>query len=179
MTNNNEQRNDKRNDERNKTILGFLKNRRMTFSECQTKNRRLGDDGYSLMELMVVVAIMTVLTTASSGIYKGYIDKAKSSLMLNTGYQIKEALLICEAEYMATADSDDSLYWNDAFLKAPNHEDSILYPYVGEVTKDCTDYTLKIGKDSNGNEQIKGFVYETDDYIIRWTRGNEIEITKQ
>ena len=64
-------------------------------------------------------------------------------------------------------------------LKAPNHEDSILYPYVGELTSDCTDYTLKTGKDSDGNPQIKGFTYETDEYVIKWRRGEEITVTKQ
>lgn len=147
--------------------------------EGKMKRRKLGNKGYSLVELMVVIAIMAILAATGTGIYKGYIEKAKSAALLNTGHQIKEALMICEAEYLASGNSGGSLYWNDEFLKAPNHEDSILYPYVGEVTKDCVDYSLKIGKDSNGNQQIKGFVYETDEYVVRWIRGEEITVTKQ
>lgn len=143
------------------------------------KKGKLGNKGYSLVELMVVIAIMAILAATGSGIYKGYIEKAKSAALLNTGHQIKEALMICEAEYQASGNSGASLYWNDQFLKAPNHEDSILYPYVGEVTKDCVGYTLKIGKDKDGNQQIKGFVYETDEYTVRWTRGDEITVTKR
>lgn len=140
---------------------------------------KLGDSGYSLVELMVVIAIMAILAATGSGIYKGYIDKAKSAALLNTGHQIKEALMICEAEYLASGGERSSMYWSDDFLKAPNHEDSVLYPYVGEVTKDCVDYSLKVGKDNDGNPQIKGFTYETDEYIVKWKLGEEITVTKQ
>ena len=135
--------------------------------------------GFSLVELIVVIAIMAILAATGSGIYKGYIDKAKSAALLNTGHQIKEALMICEAEYLASGGERSSMYWSDDFLKAPNHEDSVLYPYVGEVTKDCVDYSLKVGKDSDGNPQIKGFTYETDEYIVKWKLGEEITVTKQ
>jgi len=143
------------------------------------KKQLLNDKGYTLVELMVVIAIMAILATTGTGIYKGYIDKAKSAAMLNTGHQIKEALMICEAEYQASGNNGSAMYWSDDFLKAPNHEDSILYPYVGEVTKDCVDYSLKIGKDSNGDPQITGFTYETNEYVVKWKRGEEITVTKQ
>lgn len=136
------------------------------------------EKGNSLIELMVVIAIMAILAAAGSGIYRGYIDKAKAATMLNTGRQIKEALMLCEIEYVASGGNGSTMFWSDAFLKAPNHEDSILYPFVGEVTQDCVGYTLKTGKDSNGNPQIKGFTYETDEYVIKWKRGEEITVEK-
>lgn len=141
--------------------------------------RKLDEKGYTLVELMVVIAIMAILAASGSGIYKGYIDKAKSAAMMNTGHQIKEALMICEAEYMAGGGDKSAMYWSDGFLKAPNHEDSVLYPYVGELTKDCVDYSLKVGKDSNGDPQIKGFTYETAEYVVKWRLGEEITVTKQ
>ena len=151
-----------------------MKMKNNLFRKC-----RLDEKGYSLVELMVVIAIMAILASTGTGIYKEYIEKAKSAAMLNTGHQIKEALLICEAEYLASGGSGSTMYWSDDFLKAPNHEDSVLYPYVGEITKDCVDYSLKIGKDGNGDQQIKGFTYETDEYVIKWRRGEEITVTKQ
>ena len=143
------------------------------------KKLGLDENGYTLVELMVVIAIMAILAAAGSGIYRGYINKAKAAAMLNTGYQIKEALLICEAEYQISGGNGSAMYWSDGFLKAPNHEDSVLYPYVGAVTADCVDYSVKIGKDSDGNQQIKGFTYETDEYVIKWIRGEEITVTKR
>ena len=143
------------------------------------KMKRMGKKGYTLVELMVVVTVMAILAATATGIYTGYIEKAKSAAVLNTARQVKEALMVCEAEYLAGDHEDEDLYWNDAFLKAPNHPDSILYPYVGEVTADCTNYTLKIGKDDNGVQYIKGFIYETDKYSAKWIKGEEIQVTKK
>lgn len=135
--------------------------------------------GYTLIEMMAVITIMAILASAAAGVYKGYVEKAKTAALYDTGRQIKEALLICEVEYMAKGGLDESVYWDEAFLKAPNHPNSILYPYVGEATEDCTGYTLKLGKDSDGDYQIKGFIYETNDYTVRWVRDEEITVTKK
>ena len=48
-------------------------------------------DGYSLVELMVVIAIMAILAASSTAVYTGYIKKAKAS----------EALTQCRAVYVA------------------------------------------------------------------------------
>lgn len=144
-----------------------------------TKKRRiLGKKGYTLVEIMVVITIMTILAAAGTGIYKGYVEKAKAAVMYDTARQIKEALLICELEYMAKEDMDASAYWSDAFLKAPNHPDSILYPYVGESIKECNGYTLKLGKDKNGQYRITGFSYESEGYTVIWTREDDITVEK-
>lgn len=146
----------------------------------QKKREKLGTRGYTLVELMVVITIMAILAASAAGVYTGYIEKAKTASLLSTGRQIKEALLICDAEYRAGSNhSGDSMYWNDGFLKAPNHPDSLLYPYVGEITGDCTGYTLKLGNEKNGGEYIKGFIYETDEYTVKWVRGEDITVTKK
>ena len=58
----------------------------------------IGKKGYSLVELMVVITIMAILAAAGTGIYTGYIEKAKKASLLETAHQIKEALLVCETE---------------------------------------------------------------------------------
>lgn len=47
--------------------------------------------GYSLVELIVVIAIMAILTASSTTVYTGYIKKAKTA----------EALAQCRAVYVA------------------------------------------------------------------------------
>ena len=140
---------------------------------------RLGKKGYSLVELMVVIAIMAILAATGTGIYKGYIDKARTAGLLETAHQIKEALMVCETEYLALHDVDAMTFWNEAFLAKPNDPDSVLYPYVGEVTEDCTGYTLKTGKSSGGTPQIKGFTYDTAEYRVVWKRDGDITVTKK
>lgn len=140
----------------------------------ETKNK-----GFTLVEMIVVLVIMAILSACTVGSYLGYVEKAKTAKLYETASQIKSALLICEAECYAKGELDASAFWNDAFLKQPNHPDSILYPYVGDITGDCTGYTLKMGKEQDGTYRIRGFTYETEQYTVRWERDGEITVTKK
>lgn len=100
--------------------------------------------GYTLVELMAVIAIMAALAAVSAGIYSGYVERAREAELYETAEQIKNALAICEAQYGEAGGSDASVFWSEAFLAPPNHRDSVLYPYVGAMTEDCTGYSLKI-----------------------------------
>lgn len=142
------------------------------------KAKILNKKGYTLIEQMVVITIIAILAAASTGVYKGYVEKAKTAVHYDMARQIKEALLLCEVEYMAKGELDASLYWDDAFIKAPNHPDSILYPYVGEAMEECNGYALKLGKDDNGEYQISGFSYEAEGYEVKWVRDGEITVEK-
>ena len=144
----------------------------------KNRGKGLNKKGYTLMELMVVIMIMVILTATGTGIYRGYVDKAKAAVHYDTARQIKDALLICEVEYMAKGELDASVYWDDAFIKAPNHPDSILYPYVGESLEECEGYTLKLGKNESGDYQISGFCYESEGYMVEWERDGEITVEK-
>ena len=140
------------------------------------KKRWLGTDGYTLLELMVVITITAILTAAATGVYHGYINRARESALYEKAYQIKEALLICEMEYISRNKMDSSILLEEALILEPNDPDSVLYQYVGEITGDCTDYTLKIGKTESGEYRINGFIYETEGYSIKWIRDSGITV---
>lgn len=61
----------------------------------------------------------------------------------------------------------------------PNDPESVLYPYVGEATADCTGYTLKLGKGKSGLQEIKGFTYETANYRLIWDRDGDMTVEKK
>lgn len=135
--------------------------------------------GFTLAELLVVVAIMSILTCIAVPAYTHYTEKAKQAVMIDTARQIKQALLICEIEYMTEGKLDESIYWNEEFLKSPNDPGSILYPYVGTVTDECVSYTVKWGEYEGDEYRVKGFRYETEGYVAKWNRDEEITVTKK
>lgn len=77
--------------------------------------------GYTLVELMAVIAIMAALAAVSAGIYSGYVERAREAELYETAEQIKNALAICEAQYGEAGGSDASVFWSEAFLAPPNH----------------------------------------------------------
>ena len=62
--------------------------------------------GYTLVELMAVIAIMAALAAVSAGIYSGYVERAREAELYETAEQIKNALAICEAQYGEAGGSD-------------------------------------------------------------------------
>ena len=143
------------------------------------KNSRYRRKGYTLVELMVVITIIAILAAASAGIYSGYVERAKKASMYEVANQLVQALSICESEYVDPDGEDVRLFWTDAFLKPPNHPDSVLYPYVGEITRDCTEYSLKVGKNGGSGYHITGFTYKTDEYEVQWRKSSGITVTKR
>lgn len=143
------------------------------------KRKRGARKGYTLVELMAVITIIAILAAASAGIYTGYVERAKRAALYETAGQIRQALSICEAEYVDAGGEDPQFFWTDRFLKPPNHPDSILYPYVGEMTEDCTGYSLKIGKEGEDGYHITGFTYKTEEYEVVWSEESGITINKR
>lgn len=143
------------------------------------KRKRGARKGYTLVELMVVIVIIAILAAASAGIYTGYVERARRAALYETANQIKQALSVCEAEYVDAEGEAPQFFWTDRFLKPPNHPDSILYPYVGEITGDCTEYSLKIGKEGGSGYHITGFTYKTKEYEAVWSKASGITIHKR
>lgn len=155
----------------------------MTKRTWKFKNRgklkKLDRGGYSLVELMVVIVIMVILASVSIGVYSGYVKRAKSAVAYEKGHRIAEALKICEAEYDLSGDISISKLSevSSNLMKKPNDPESILYPYVGEETDDCTDFTVSLKNLGNGKVEIQGFTYTADKYEITWTNDDGVEVT--
>lgn len=143
------------------------------------QKKKSGNRGYTLVELMVVITIMAVLAAAATGIYAGYVKRAREAALYEIAGQIKDALAICEAEYAESGSMEESVFWTSGFLNPPNHPDSVLYPYVGDMTEDCTGYSLKVGKEGDDRYHITGFTYQTSDYEIQWKKSSGITVKEK
>ena len=135
--------------------------------------------GYTLVELIAVIAIMAALAAASAGIYSGYVERAREAELYETAEQIKNALAICEAQYGEAGGSDASVFWSEAFLAPPNRRESVLYPYVGEMTEGCTGYSLKIKRNGEGRYYIAGLTYFVEEYEVTWKKDDGITVKKR
>ena len=143
------------------------------------KFKRLGRDGYSLVELMVVIVIMVILASVSIGVYNGYVKRAKSAVAYEKGHRIAEALEICQAEYGLTDGISISKLSevSGKLMKKPNDPDSLLYQYVGEDTKDCEDFTVSLVSAGVGKLEVEGFTYTSDAYEITWNNDDGVQVT--
>lgn len=162
----------------NKRKLGSkMTKRTWKFKKCAKLNK-MDHGGYSLVELMVVVVIMVILASVSIGVYNGYVKRAKSAVAYEKGHRIAEALEICEAEYDLTGNISISRLSeiSGKLMKKPNDPKSALYPYVGEDTDDCTDFTVSLKNLGDGKVKIQGFTYTSDSYEITWTNENGVQV---
>ena len=143
------------------------------------KMKRLDHGGYSLVELMVVIVIMVILASVSIGVYNGYVNRARSAVFYEKGHRIAEAFKICEAEHGLSGEFDKREMAEEIgnIMKKPNDPKSALYPYVGEDTDDCTDFTVSLKNLGDGKVKIQGFTYTSDSYEITWTNENGVQVT--
>lgn len=141
--------------------------------------KKLDRGGYSLVELMVVVVIMVILASVSIGVYSGYVNRAKSAVAYEKGHRIAEALKICEAEYGLSGEINMSTLseFSGNLMMNPKDPESLLYPYIGEDSEDCTDFTVSLKNLGNGKVEINGYTYITDAYEITWTNEDGVKVT--
>lgn len=143
------------------------------------EKRKNAKKGYTLVELMVVIAIMVILASAGSGIFRGYVDRARNAKAYEKAHLILQALKIVEAEYGGEGGMEADVLTNEAFFKAPNQPSSVLYPYVGGDTEDCIKYHIRFHRTEEGKYRISGFTYETEEYILIWREPSEITVERK
>lgn len=144
--------------------------------------KRGNNKGYTLIELLVVITIIAIFSAVSTGFYRGYVERARTAKYYELAHQIRQALTVCEMEYGDEYGLTDDIYMTDEFFLLPNDPDSVLYPYVGDSTDDCTDFSLRLerNREVSGNHyRIAGFTYETEGYTVRWTDPDTITVDKK
>ena len=99
--------------------------------------KRFCNVGFTLVELVIVIAIVIILSVISVPIYRGYVDKSKMA----EGYALLSSVLSAQKAYY-------SEYGN--FLRMENSNGYSGYNY-------CTSYDTILGIDARGNKYFSYF----------------------
>ena len=107
--------------------------------------------GFTLVELVITIAIVIILSVVSVPIYRGYIEKAKMS----EGYTLLGAILSAQknyySEYGYFLDDNQSGFWN--------HNNSV----AGLDGRIFQSFSSVLGIDARGNKYFSLFYINSDD----------------
>lgn len=95
--------------------------------------------GFTLLEMMVVVAIIAILTAVSIPIYQGFITKSKRSA---ASVCLLESAHFLERNYTLAMRYDQDSSGNDISMPATSCRQSLSQDYTFSVVSDETTYTL-------------------------------------
>lgn len=149
--------------------------------------KSLNNKGFSLVELIIVMAIMAVLVGALAPQYVKYLDKSKVSVDTQVAGAVQEAMTITlldpaiDDTAKPSADSSGKYgeggtadFWNEIndIMGAASHDDLVSKLEYDTTTNDTTntDNNVQIGYsiDTNGNVTvtITGGKYTSNNYDI-------------
>ncbi len=76
------------------------------------KLKEKANRGFTLVELIIVVAIIAVLSAVAAPQYLKYVEKSKISMDMDTAAAIKSAIVTLCADGVITGDDDDYVTWD-------------------------------------------------------------------
>ena len=96
--------------------------------------------GFTLVELVIVIAIVIILSVISVPIYRGYVDKAK----LAEGYALLGQVLSAQKAYC----SEYGYFYKSTYTHGPS---------IGYYDAFCKSYDTVLGIDARGNKYFSTF----------------------
>jgi prepilin-type N-terminal cleavage/methylation domain-containing protein len=109
--------------------------------------------GFTLIELMVVVSIISILTTASLGLYLDSWKQARDAVRLQDMRSINQALVAFYIDNRRFPDeANDGVIESGQLIGVGNEIDDALRPYLPEVPQDpAHDAGTGVGPSSGSN----------------------------
>ena len=142
------------------TVLeNFLKNKRVQ----KTLNTKPGEEGFSLVELVVVIAVLAILSAVAVPAFVGVQANARASAVKNGLVNGVKECVVKKADFKPTTFDDAASFKNPdafegytmkqdpdsgdtcfaAFAEAEDDDDSdftiVMNPNTGDVSRTCTD----------------------------------------
>lgn len=124
----------------------------------QKGSKKLGNKGFSLVELIVVIAIMAILTVVIAPQFMRYIEKSRESVDKQTIESINSSIQAALADEKAW----DSLGDASITVKFDNNGGAVTTDAAGEVTAldrtysiSASDFTKELNKNLNKTVSFK------------------------
>ena len=95
--------------------------------------KKLNNSGFSLVELIIVMAIMAILTVAVAPQYLKYVERSRKSVDVQTMASVVSAIEIYAADPMADAATGDT----QAIKVGDKTDVSTMTGYVGKALKNA------------------------------------------
>lgn len=124
---------------------------------CMKKLRKYKYRGFTIIEMIVVISIISILSAITIPLYKNYIDKAKRVKAISIGQSI------CCAALWSYKNQKSEV--NPARIKA-DVEDITAYP-IQQVTVNKTSNTLELYFSSNNENYVAELDTDINSHIIR------------
>lgn len=122
------------------------------------REKKMNNKGFSLVELIIVVAIMAVLIAVLAPTYMRYVERSKRTADASSLDQLISALNVIASDPNVTLDNDDTYQ----ITSGANSEEIALSADLDALT----DYTSIIGGAGDATSHVLDYVeFESTDFI--------------
>ncbi|WP_311753602.1 prepilin peptidase-dependent pilin [Proteus columbae] len=118
-------------------------------------NYHSNENGFTLMELMIVIAIISILSSVAIPAYQGYIQKAALTDVLQTLSPYRSAIELCRYENDPQHCNSDSIFMPQQFRSRYLSEINVLNGVINATGKSQLDgLTITMSPEKGVNDLI-------------------------
>lgn len=140
-------------------------------------NRDMKSKGFTMIELLIAIAVLTVLTGLLVPSVSKYCRKAKESQYIAEARQVFDAVKFYLLEKDEAGELDGMTVYIDLMLEPQISDNKVLRPYLtGKFSKDASISGVFFGETL---DSYNGIEYEVDNYVIQVYANGNVEIIKR
>lgn len=140
-------------------------------------NRDMKNKGFTMIELLIAIAVLTVLTGLLVPSVSKYCRKAKESRYIAEAKQVFEAVKFYLLEKDEAGELDGMTVFIDLMFEPRIEDNKVLRPYLnGKFSKDASISGVLFGETLDSYDGIE---YEVDNYVILVHSNGNVDITKK